>query len=264
MSGEALIHVQNVTVQRDLTTILSGFDWQVNQGEHWVIFGPNGAGKTSLLNVIQGYLWPTTGTVQVFGGTLGDGVDVREMRRAIPVVSEAVRGMIHDYLTGLEVLITGARAHLDLFEPATPEELEKAHTLARMTGIEPLLEKPFGVMSTGERQRILITRALMPEPRIIVLDEPCTGLDLAGREWVLHAIEYIIARPNAPSLLLTTHHVEEIADGFTHALLIKSGESFAAGPMADTFTSENLGRQFHLPLVIGHANGRWTARAHSQ
>src|SRR5690606_8659160 len=106
MQANPLIEVSNVTIERDLTTILSDFSWEVYPGQNWVIFGPNGAGKTSLLNVVQGYLWPTTGTVRVFGGTLGDGVDVREMRRMIPVVSESVRRMMHDYLTGLETIVT--------------------------------------------------------------------------------------------------------------------------------------------------------------
>jgi iron complex transport system ATP-binding protein len=259
--GLPLIHVSDVTVERDLTTILQDFNWSVSPGENWVIFGPNGAGKTSLLNVIQGYLWPTRGTVKVMGGTLGDGVDVREMRRLIPVVSESVRRMIHDYLTGLEVLITGARAHLDIFEPPIEAELAKAHALANATKIGPLLQKPFGVMSTGERQRVLITRALMGDPHVVVLDEPCTGLDLAGREWVLHTIDMIRASASAPSQLLTTHHVEEIAEGFTHALLIDKGRVFAAGSIDEIFTGENLGRLFDLNLQVTHANGRWAARS---
>ena len=256
-----LIEVKNVTVERDHTQILTNCSWHVMPGENWVIFGPNGAGKTSILNVIQGYLWPTSGITRVFGGTLGDGVDVREMRKAIPVVSESVRRLINDSLTGEEVLITGARAHLNLFTPPTPDELIRANELAHNTGIAPLLAKPFGVMSTGERQRILITRALMTNPRIVILDEPCTGLDLAGREWVLHTIEKISATPNAPSLMLTTHHVEEISEGFTHALFIKKGSIFAAGKMADTFTSENLTRLFDMPLSITSNQGRMAARA---
>jgi len=264
MQPSPLIDVQNVSVERDLTPILKHFSWQVNHGESWVIFGPNGAGKTSLLNVIQGYLWPTSGQVKIFGGTLGDGVDVREMRRLIPVVSEAVRSMIHGYLSGREVLVTGARAHLDIFEPPTGDELAKAEDLAASTGIQRLLDKPFGVMSTGERQRVLITRALMPDPHVVVLDEPCTGLDLAGREWVLHTIDRIRESPTAPSLLLTTHHVEEIAEGFSHALLIDKGEAFATGTMTEIFTSGNLSRLFKLPLEITHRDGRWAARAATQ
>jgi iron complex transport system ATP-binding protein len=197
----------------------------------------------------------------MFGGTLGDGVDVREMRAAIPVVSESVRRMIHDYLSGREVLVTGPRAHLDIFAPITKDEQAAAEAIAEETRVTPLLHKPFGVMSTGERQRILLTRALLSNPRVIVLDEPCSGLDLAGREWVLHTIESISRRPDAPALLLTTHHVEEIAEGFTHALLLKQGKVFAAGTIDEVFTASSLSNQFDLPLEISHHNGRWSARA---
>lgn len=261
MPQAVLIDVENVTVERDSTVILDSCSWRVKAGENWVIFGPNGAGKTSLLNVIQGYLWPSSGVTRVFGGTLGDGVDVREMRKTMPVVSESVRLMIHHHLTGLEILVTGARAHLNIFSEPTPAELEKAHAVAQATGVLSLLEKPFSVMSTGERQRVLITRALMADPRAVILDEPCTGLDLAGREWVLQSIESIYNSPAPPSLLFTTHHVEEIAEGFTHALLIGGGRVFAAGPIETVFTSENLSSLFKIPLTVGKRDGRWTARA---
>lgn len=254
-----LIAVDNVTVVRDSTPILTNFSWRVNRGEHWVVFGPNGAGKTSLLNVIQGYLWPTTGTVHMFGGTLGSSVDVREMRRQIPVVSEAVRRMIHDSLSGLEVLVTGIRAHLNIFEPVTRDEEKAARDAAFLTKIETLLDKPFGVMSTGERQRILITRALLASPQVVVLDEPCTGLDLAGREWVLRTVTALRNSPASPSLLLTTHHVEEIPDGFTHALLLNRGKVFKAGAIHDVFTSESLSELYDMEISVEHANGRWRA-----
>lgn len=261
MAQAPLVEVCDVTIRRDLTTILENISWKVSPGEHWIIFGPNGAGKTSLLNALLGYLWPTTGTITVFNGTLGDGVDVREMRSAIPVVSESLRRMIHDYLTGLEILVTGARAHLDIFSPASDEEQSKAESLAGKIGLTPLLNKPFGAMSTGEQQRMLLARALMANPKLVILDEPCAGLDLAGREWVLQMIDCIMQRPEPPSLLLTTHHVEEIPDGFTHALLLKQGKVFACGIINDSFNSENLSRQFELPLALTRSNGRWYARA---
>ncbi|MGI8907526.1 MAG: ABC transporter ATP-binding protein [Candidatus Sumerlaeaceae bacterium] len=256
-SEQPLIEVNDVTVERDFTTILQSFSWCAYAGQHWVIFGPNGAGKTSLLNVIQGYLWPTSGTVRVLGGELGNGVDVRELRRWIPVVSEPVRDMINESLTGLEVLVTGARAHLNLFEAPSRAELSRARSLARQTQIELLLARPFAVMSTGERQRILITRALMPHPKVIILDEPCAGLDLAGREWVLNTIETAARQKNPPVLLLTTHHVEEVTPSFTHALLIKAGEIYAAGPIDQVFTSKCVSGLFDIRVRLGHVKGRY-------
>jgi iron complex transport system ATP-binding protein len=256
-----LLSLESVAVERDFTTILDFVSWQVRAGENWIVFGPNGAGKTTILNVIQGYLWPTSGKVFVLGDQLGNGVDVRELRRSISVVSEPVRNMINEGLTGLEVLVTGARAHLNLFEPSTPTELERAQDLARQTRIQPLLEKTFSVMSTGERQRLLITRALMPEPKVVILDEPCAGLDLAGREWVLQTIEAIARQPDAPSLLLTTHHVEEVTPSFSHALLIQSGKIFAAGPIESIFTGKNISALFGIQVTLAKSNGRYTAYA---
>lgn len=256
-----LIELNNITVERDHTRILDECSWQVNPLENWVIFGPNGAGKTTILNVLQGYLWPTSGTVRVFGGTLGDGVDVRAMREKMPVVSESVRRLINDGLTGLELIITGARGHLNIFSPLTKDEKAQARALAEKTNATRLLDKPFGVMSTGERQRILMTRALMPKPRVLVLDEPCSGLDLAGREWVLRTTQSIADLPWKPSLLLTTHHAEEIPSVFTHMLLISNGKVVSAGKIEQVFTSENLTRIFEMPLTVSRQNDRWQAQA---
>lgn len=257
--SEPLFQMENIHLERDKNVILHDFHWKVSPGEHWVIFGPNGAGKTSILNVLQAYLWPTTGKVKVFGGTLGDGVNVFDMRRQIAVVSESVRNLINNNLTGREVIVTGLRGHLNLFSDETPEEIERAEELATRTGITSLLKKPFRVMSTGERQRILITRALTEQPRILVLDEPCSGLDLAGREWVLHTIERVAAQENAPSLLLTTHHVEEMTAAFTHALLIKEGRAFAQGTLDAVFTGENLSELFGMEIQVEKVGTRRTA-----
>lgn len=260
-ASSPLLQLENIVVERDSRTILTDCSWTVDPGTNWVIFGPNGAGKTSLLNVIQGYLWPSSGRVRVFGGTLGDGVDVRAMREQIPVVSDSIGRMINAGLSGLEVIVTGLRSHLNIFSPVTGEERDAAVAAATRISLQDLLEKPFSVMSTGERQRILMTRALMREPRLVILDEPCAGLDLAGREWVLQTMEAIAALPAAPSLLLTTHHAEEIARSFTHALLVNDGRIFAEGPIEQVFTGHNLTAMFGLPLVVEHTHGRWAARS---
>lgn len=259
-SKTALIRVNEVSVRREQTEILRDFSWTVRAGEHWIIFGPNGAGKTTLLNALLGYLWPTDGTIEVLGERLGTGVDIRELRTEMAVVSDAVKAMIAADLTGEEVLVTGARAHLNLFSPPSREEKELAHRMAEFTGTEYLLQKPYEVMSTGERQRIAIARALMLLPQIVILDEPCAGLDLAGREWVLQTIERIASAPDAPTLLLTTHHVEEVTPSFTHALLIRDGRSLKSGPLKKAFTGSALSELFNLPLQLTNVNGRWAAQ----
>lgn len=256
-----LVELDNLTIRRDNTTILQNCSWKIMPGENWVIFGPNGSGKTSILNALQGYLWPTTGHIRVFGGTLGDGVNIPAMRRQVPVVSESVRRLIHDHLTGLEIIVTGLRGHLNIFSPITQEEYLAARDSAAATGLTGLLDKPFAVMSTGERQRVLMTRALMQRPRILILDEPCSGLDLAGREWVMQLTSQIASLPDSPTLLLTTHHPEEISQVFTHVLLIKQGRIFDSGKISDIFTSKNLSALFDIPLEVHNTDGRWTAQA---
>lgn len=246
-------------MERDLTTILRDFHWTVEPGQHWVIFGPNGAGKTTVLNLALGYLWPTAGSVQLMGHVLGH-VDLRELRKQVAVVSDAVRGMINPSMSGFETILTGPRAHLNLFDDPTREELTTAWDIVEMTQLpRPLLDRCFAVLSTGERQRILIARALAARPRILILDEPCAGLDLAGREFILKMIRQAASLPDPPTLLLTTHHVEEITPDFTHALLLKQGATHASGPIDQTFTSEHLSTLFDLPLQLHRHTNRYFA-----
>jgi iron complex transport system ATP-binding protein len=255
-----VIRLEGVTVERDGTAILQNLSWTVRAGENWVLFGPNGAGKTTLLQLLNGYLWPTRGTVEVLGRRLGQ-VDVRELRRSIALVSDALSGLLNRDLNGLEVIVTGARAHLNLFEPLTTAETLHARDLARLIHAGDLLEKSFSVMSTGERQRILIARALMARPRLVILDEPCAGLDLARREELLRTVTAAARSGTTKSVIFTTHHVEEIAGVFTHALLLSAGTAVAAGPINRVLTSANLTRAFGLPVNLIRRHGRLYAHA---
>ncbi len=254
-----LLEITDVHVERDLTTILRNFSWRVSPGEHWIVFGPNGAGKSTVLNMALGYLWPTSGTVHLLGHRLGQ-VDLRDLRRSVAVVSDTVRGMINPHLTAYETILTGPRAQLNLFDDPTPEERALARDIVEATQLpRALLNRPYCVLSTGERQRVLIARALMSRPRLLILDEPCAGLDLAGREFILRTIRQAAALPSPPAILLTTHHVEEITPDFTHALLLKKGEIHATGPMEEVFTSENLSSLFEMALRLKQTDGRYTA-----
>lgn len=255
-----VIRLEGVTVERDGIAILQNLSWTVRTGEHWVLFGPNGAGKTTLLQLLNGYLWPTCGTVEVLGRRLGQ-VDVRELRRSIALVSDALAGLLNRDLTGLEIIVTGARAHLNLFEPPTTAEVLHARDLAHLIHAGDLLEKPFSIMSTGERQRILIARALMARPGLIILDEPCAGLDLARREELLRTVSAAAHSGTAKAVIFTTHHVEEIAKVFSHALLLSAGTAVAAGPIGHVLTSANLTRAFGLPVNLIRRHGRLYAHA---
>ena len=254
----AILELRNIEVTRGQTRILRDLNWTIREGQNWVLFGPNGAGKTTLLNVMTGYIWPSNGSVTVLGERLGE-IELRELRRHVALVSEPLRLMVHDDLEGLEVLVTGARGHLSIFDPVTPYEEERAHDIASRLGLESLLAKQFGVLSTGERQRLLIGRALMCDPRIVILDEPCAGLDLAMREFVLETIDAVYESGTRPCFILTTHHVEEITGCFTHALLLSRGTVQGAGPLVDTMNSLSISHLFGRPVDLHRINGRLTA-----
>jgi iron complex transport system ATP-binding protein len=255
---DEVLSLKEVSLVRDERAILDRVTWNVRRQENWVLYGPTGAGKTTLLNLICGYIWPTEGEVRVLRHQFGH-VDLSQLRQRIALVSEPLVRMIRADLCGAEVLITGARAHLNLFDPPTTAELRHVVEVAVETNTQELLEKPFGAMSTGERQRLLIARALMRRPEILILDEPCAGLDLAGREFVLHTVELVARRPKAPTLIFTTHHVEEITELFTHALLLRGGKVLAAGPIRETLTSRHLSALFELPIRVTQRHGRWSA-----
>jgi iron complex transport system ATP-binding protein len=254
----AVLELQGVDVERDGAKILSGVDWRISLGENWVLFGPNGAGKTTLLSLLTGYLWPTAGTVDVLGHRLGE-TDVFELRRLTAVVSDSLRGMINPELTGFQVLVTGARGHLNLFGAPTPVEIRLATHTADLTETGELMTKPFRIMSTGERQRVLIARALMIRPKLLILDEPCAGLDIAAREFVLRTAERAATQRGGPSLILTTHHVEEVTPAFSHCLMLLRGQVFARGKVAEVLRSSILSELFGIEINAAHRHGRWAA-----
>ncbi len=254
-----VLELDQVRVERDGTPILNGISWRVAPGENWVLFGPNGAGKTTLLSVLTGYLWPTDGAVHVLGRKLGE-TDVFALRRHIALVSDSLRQMMNGALTGLEVLVTGPRAHLNVFAPPTRREAAMAREVAEITDTTALLDRPFAVMSTGEKQRILIARALTLSPQMLILDEPCAGLDIAAREFVLRTVGLAAKRGRAPAILLTTHHVEEITPDFTHCLMIRSGRVFAAGAVDRVLNSPRVSELFGVGVNVSHHGGRWAAR----
>ena len=198
-------------------------------GEHWVILGANGSGKTSLLSALTGYLTPTTGEVEVLGERYGAS-DWRELRRKVGIVSSSVRQMMHDEEAALESVISGKFAMIEFWGKSTRADRAEALRILKMVECERLAARPWRVLSQGERQRVLIGRALMARPRLLILDEPCAGLDPVSREHFLQFIERLGRQRNSPALVLVTHHVEEIMPVFTHVLLLKGGQVLAQGP----------------------------------
>ena len=247
--------VTGLHVQRGRTAILRGVDWRVAPGEHWVILGANGSGKTSLLNALTGFLSPTAGEISLLGKIYGES-DWRELRLKIGVVTSAFGAAIPPAEQALDTVVSGKFAQLDLWHPGTRADRVAAMKLLRFVGLARMAQREWTYLSQGERQRVLIARALMARPRLLILDEPCAGLDPVARGKFLAFVEQVARRRNAPALVLVTHHVEEITPAFTHTLLLRGGRVVAAGPRCAVLTSANLSATFGAPLRLARRSGR--------
>ena len=257
----AAIALQGVTLQRNGVPVLRGIDWCVQAGERWVILGPNGSGKTTLLQVAGARLWPTAGTVEILGCRLGS-VDVRALRPRVALVSGAVTRQLRADLVARDVVVSGRHGALEAWwNRYTDEDWKKADGLLALGGVHDLGDRPFGVISEGERQQVLLARALMSDPELILLDEPFAGLDLGARERLLVHLAGLASDPASPPLVLVTHHCEEIPPGFTHGGLVSAGRLMATGPLDQVITSENVSACFAIPVTVGCTNGRWWGRA---
>jgi iron complex transport system ATP-binding protein len=251
----------DVDLHRLATPVLSGINWRVGPSDRWVVLGPNGSGKTTLVQMASGYLHPTRGSVEVLGHQLGS-VDVRALRQRIAIVSAGVSRMIVPNLAAREVVVSASRGALEPWWHTYSEvEWGRADTLLAAAGFEHVAGRPFGVLSEGERQQVMLARALMSEPQLLLLDEPCAGLDMGGRERLLSRLALVAKDAAAPPIVLVTHHVEEIPEGFTHVLLLRGGRAIIAGPIGSALSADNLSACFGLPLELKRDDHRWTSRA---
>jgi iron complex transport system ATP-binding protein len=255
--GAPVLRLDGVRLVRDGTVILDGVDWTVRGGERWVVLGPNGSGKTSLVRIASLWLHPSAGAVEVAGGVLGH-VDVRRHRTRVAVVSAAMADLLRPGITALEVVLTAKHAALESWWHAY-DDADRAHALDGLarTGVAHLADRTFGTLSSGERQRVLLARALAGDPAIVLLDEPMAGLDLGAREDLVAQLAELAADAGGPPLVLVTHHVDELPDGFTHGLLLAGGRVRAAGPLADVLTADELSATFGRPLRLERRHGRW-------
>jgi iron complex transport system ATP-binding protein len=252
-----ILEVGNLSIQRGDTRILDGLSWAVQRGEHWVILGANGSGKTSLLSALTGYLTPTQGEISVLGQTFGES-DWRELRKHIGIVSSSVRQMMADHEPALTTVISGKYAMIDYWGRIKSADRIAALRLLQQVEAEHLAERRWEVLSQGERQRVLIGRALMAKPRLLILDEPCAGLDPVAREHFLAFLQRLGGRRGAPALIFVTHHVEEIMPVFTHTLLLHAGRVLVAGKKRAVLTSAHLSQTFDAPLELQCRNERYT------
>jgi len=243
-----ILDVSGLRVARGDTIILHGLDWRVQRGEHWAILGANGCGKTTLLKSLLGYLSPSAGDIRLLGERYGE-TDWRDLRLKIAIVTSALQASVPAAEPAIETVVSGRYAQLDLWLTPTRGDVVAAKKLLRLLGATHLINREWQFLSQGERQRILIARALMARPRLLILDEPCAGLDPVAREDFLRFLEKL-AR-------LVTHHVEEILPCFTHALLLRAGRVVAAGPRTTTLTTRQLSLTFGAPLRLLRRAGRY-------
>lgn len=259
-----VLNLSGLRVERGPVTILHNLSWRVEAGQHWVILGPNGCGKTSLLRALTGYLTPSSGGITVLDKSYGE-CDWRDLRLLIGIVSSSLQVSIPPAEPAIETVISGKYAQLDLWGKTTRKDYTEAMRLLHIVGVEYLAKRDWWFLSQGERQRVLIARALMARPSLLILDEPCAGLDPVAREHFLTMMNDLGGQRGtlsqsgfaAPSLVLVTHHVEEITSSFTHALFMRGGTTLAAGPIKSTLTNKNLSAAFGTSLRIGRRDARY-------
>lgn len=255
------MELSDINVRRGDRVILGPINWQVLEGERWVVLGPNGAGKTTLLQICSSLIHPTTGEINILGEKLGK-VDVFELRTRIGLTSSALVEQLPTDELVMDVVLTAAYAMLGRWqEKYDLWDESRAMALLTALGVRELGERLFGSLSEGEKKRVQIARALMADPELLLLDEPASSLDLGGREDLLRRIESLSKDPLAPVTVIVTHHIEEIPVGTTHALLLREGAVVAQGEVASVITDQNLTQAYGLAITVQTEGGRFFARA---
>ncbi|WP_138495880.1 ABC transporter ATP-binding protein [Paenibacillus pinistramenti] len=256
----SIIELNHVSWRRDGKTVLDDVNWSVQEGENWAVFGLNGSGKTTILNMLCGYLWPTEGEIRILGHKLGE-VDVRELRRSIGWVSSSLEEKVYGSEKAQDLVVSGKYASFGLYEKTSEDDYEKARQLMEQLRCGHLLNRTYQTCSQGEKQKLLIARALMASPKLLILDEACNGLDFISKEGLLESIEALAQGPEAPHMLFVTHHTEEILPVFNHTLLLRRGKVFGAGATADMMNSSVLTDFFEMSVqVTWSAERAWLAK----
>ncbi|WP_409496434.1 ABC transporter ATP-binding protein [Amycolatopsis sp. cmx-11-12] len=257
---DLVVRMTGVGVRRTGNDLLADLDWTVELDERWVVLGPNGAGKTTLLRLAAAELHPTSGTVDLLGDRIGK-VNIFELRPRIGFTSAAIAQRVPGEERVVDVVVSAGYAVVGRWrEEYDTLDTDRARELLTALGIPHLAERTFGTLSEGERKRTLIARSLMTDPEMLLLDEPAAGLDLGGREDLVARLSELALDPEAPAMVLVTHHVEEIPPGFTHALLLRDGRAVASGLADDVVTSDNLSKTFDQDLLLERSGDRFFAR----
>jgi len=252
---ECAVRLKGVILEYAGTKALRGIDWTIRRGESWAVIGPNGAGKTSLMSIIDGYQWPSSGEVEILGNRFGE-TDLRDLRARVGLVSAYLEGWIPGDERVLDLVMSGKYGSTRIWRKAAPAEARRAASLLEGLGCGAQVGKMVKELSQGERQKVMIARALMANARLLLLDEPCEGLDLGAREQFLDGLSRL-ARQGRTAMVYVTHRTDEIPSGFTHALLLKAGRVLASGSIEETLTGRNLSLCFDVKVKIEAVNGRY-------
>ncbi len=247
--AEPVVELEGVCFCRKERTILSEVSWTIEAGRHWALLGANGSGKTSLLKILTGYAWPTFGSVRVLGERFG-ATDVPRLRQVIGWVSSAMTQRLGAQDSSIDVVASGLDASIGLYRHINDEEREKSLAVLAQLGAESVAGQKYGTLSQGEMQKVLIARALVCEPKLLILDEPCIGLDPAARERFLKDIAALAKSKNTPTIIYVTHHVEEIDPWIQHVLLLKDGKVLATGAPENIITSRQMSELFDFPCSV--------------
>jgi iron complex transport system ATP-binding protein len=254
---ELSVLLQDVWFQLRGIPILKGIDWEVEAGDRWVLLGPNGSGKTTLLKLITGYAYPSRGRVAVLGREFGH-TDLRDLRTRIGWVHYDLRNMIPEFMNALEVVLAGEKGTLSFYEEYTPAEKRRALHSLKAVRAGQLIDRRFATLSTGERQRVLIARALMAEPEILLLDEPCMGLDPLSREEFLDSLHALFVAKPEMTVITVTHHVEEITQAYGGVMILDKGRVLARGGRRQTLRGETISRLFGHRCALTFRAGRYS------
>ena len=256
-----VLSFENVVVRRRSAHLLDSITWTVHDDERWVIVGPNGAGKTTLVSVAAARTFPTFGRVEVLGETLGR-VDISEIKPRVGLASASLLHEIPLHEKAIDVVATGAYAITGRWrEVYHQQDVDRAMDLLTHWGARAYASRPMASLSEGESKRVLIARALMSNPELLLLDEPGAGLDLSGREELVSMLQAVASDSGGPTLVLVTHHLEEIPPGSTHALILSNGKTVGAGAIEQTVTSESLSAAYGIDIEVERVRGRWVAVA---
>jgi iron complex transport system ATP-binding protein len=259
---QPVVELENVSFCRKKRTILSDVSWRIEEGRHWALLGANGSGKTTLLKILTGYEWPTFGTVRVLGERFGI-CDIGRLRKLIGWVSSAMTQRLPMQDQSIEVVASGLDASIGLYRQISEAEFARSLAVLKQLRAESIAEQDYGTLSQGEMQKVLIARALVCEPKLLILDEPCIGLDPAARQRFMNDLAVLAKSNRAPTMILVTHHIEEIDPWIQNVLLLKDGKVLASGAPDEIITNRQMSELFDYSCSVFRQGAEFLLRIDS-